>query len=581
MHCQTRLYFCYDEIMQAYSNDQLFKELSALNVVDQEKLSLLSKQAGQETNRLYQLVLDSGLLRDDHLGQLIASILDLPPVILKEIKIENKVLSYLSPNFAKANQIVCFAQTADSISVATSRPWDQALIDKIRIRTGKSPIVFYATPKDLEDTLISYKKDAETLFAQVIDSNVESATKDQRNEPPIIKIIDTLIEFADQKKASDIHIEPIENDSLIRFRIDGVMTDIVTLPGSIHPRLVTRVKVMSRLRTDEHQAAQDGKISWINPQKNAFGNTRIDIRVSIIPATDGEKVVMRLLSEKSRALTLDNLGFSTRDLKKIESAYKKPHGMILSTGPTGSGKTTTMYTIIKLLNKREINISTIEDPVEYDIEGITQIQVNKKTDLTFAKGLRSLVRQDPDVILVGEIRDTETADIAVNAAMTGHLVLSTLHTNDSTTTIPRLIDMGVEPFLISSTINIIIAQRLVRKIHLKCRESIEVEMADLEKSIEPKYLKKLFGDKKTVRIYKGQGCDICHHSGYEDRVGIYEVLTVDEEIRQAIIEKKDAATIREIAIKNGMTTMMQDGLEKVAQGITSFEEVVRVTQEFE
>ena len=290
---------------------------------------------------------------------------------------------------------------------------------------------------------------------------------------------------------------------------------------------------------------------------------------------------MRLLSEQGRKLSLEDLGFASAELEKVKSAYQKPHGMLLSTGPTGSGKTTTMYSILKLLNTREVNISTIEDPVEYNIEGVTQIQVNKKTELTFAKGLRSIVRQDPDIILVGEIRDSETADIAINAAMTGHLVLSTLHTNDAATTIPRLIDMGVEPFLIASTINVIIAQRLVRKIHLPCRESQEITHDELSHIFNKNTVRDFLGSKNKARAYRGRGCPICHQSGYEGRIGLYEVMIIDEEIREAIVAQKDAAEIKKIAVKNGMITMLQDGLEKVRAGMTSIEEVVRVTKDYD
>jgi len=454
-------------------------------------------------------------------------------------------------------------------------------IESIRRKTNKKIILNYSTPKNIQDALLLYQKDATTIFKNIIDENVASAKSNDKVEPPIIKIVDTIIGYAEQKKASDIHIEPLDDISLIRFRIDGMMTDIVRLPDEIHDRIVTRIKVMSKLRTDEHQAAQDGKIQWESPAEDKFTADKLDLRVSVVPTTDGEKIVMRLLSESSRHLSLEDLGFSPNDLNLVKEAYKKPHGMILSTGPTGSGKTTTMYTILKILNSREVNISTIEDPVEYDIEGITQIQVNKKTDLTFAKGLRSLVRQDPDIILVGEIRDSETAHIATNAAMTGHLVLSTLHTNDTTTTIPRLMDMEIEPFIISSTINVIIAQRLVRKIHFKCRRSVEIDVSTLEKAFDKEFIEKSFADKKTIRTYEGAGCDICHHSGYEGRVGIYEVLQVDDAIRKAIIEKKDASTLRKIAISEGMISMAQDGLEKVKQGITTIDEVIRVTQDFD
>lgn len=318
---------------------------------------------------------------------------------------------------------------------------------------------------------------------------------------------------------------------------------------------------------------------------------KLDIRVSIVPITDGEKVVMRLLSERSRQFGLESLGLLGEDLKKVQEAVEKPYGMILAVGPTGCGKTTTLYSILKILNQRDVNISTIEDPVEYDIEGVNQIQVNPKTNLTFAKGLRSIVRQDPDIILVGEIRDEETADIAINSAMTGHLVLSTLHTNDAATTLPRLLDMKIEPFLVASTINIIIAQRLVRKICTKCMVSKEVKPDGLVGTkanaldgveglalIPRELIKKHFGDKETIRVYHGKGCKVCQGTGYSGRVGIFEVLMMDDDIRQAVVARKDSDTIQALAIQKGMTTMLDDGLQKVARGITTIEEVLRVVK---
>jgi type IV pilus assembly protein PilB len=310
-----------------------------------------------------------------------------------------------------------------------------------------------------------------------------------------------------------------------------------------------------------------------------FDTEEVDIRVSVVPITTGENIVMRLLSEKSRQFSLNTLGFSGQSLEKITQSYEKPYGMILSTGPTGSGKTTTMYAILKILNKRDVNIMTIEDPVEYGLEGVNQIQVNTKTDLTFASGLRSILRQDPNIILVGEIRDEETAGIAVNASMTGHLVLSTLHTNDAATAIPRLLDMKIEPFLIASTINSIIGQRLVRTIHVPCRVSEDVQASSLVKYAGSAFIEKLFGRESTVRLYRGKGCSLCHGTGYEGRIGIYEVLIMTEQIRDAVIARKDADAIRNIAIQNGMISMLQDGMEKVKQGITTVEEILRVTKE--
>lgn len=567
--------------MYSYTDKSLYSELLDLELIPKKVLDNLYKNAQKSKKNLFTLISEEGLIPNKNIGQIIASLIGLPFIELSETKIEDQDLNFLSEDFARHNQVIVFGQDNNEIKIAAAQPDNLIMLDAIKKKTHKKLNLSFATAKDISEVILLYHKDASTIFTNIIEESVAHAKSNLKIEPPIIKITDTIIGYADQKKASDIHIEPLEEISLVRFRIDGIMTDIVRLPGDIHDRIVTRIKVMAKLRTDEHQAAQDGKIQWTAPTDSNFSTQKLDLRISIVPTTDGEKIVMRLLSERSRQLSLEDLGFAKDDLEKVKKAYHRPYGMILSTGPTGSGKTTTMYTILKLLNSREVNISTIEDPVEYDIEGVTQIQVNKKTELTFAKGLRSIVRQDPDIILVGEIRDPETAQIATNAAMTGHLVLSTLHTNDSTTTIPRLTDMGTEPFLIASTINVVVAQRLVRTIHMKCRSSEELDIASLDKYFDKTLIKNVFGDKKKVRIYKGQGCDICNHTGYESRIGLFEVLEIDEDIRQAIVEKKDASTIRNIAIKNGMTTMAQDGLEKVKQGLTTVEEVIRVTQEFD
>jgi len=337
---------------------------------------------------------------------------------------------------------------------------------------------------------------------------------------------------------------------------------------------------LSGLRTDEHFAAQDGKLTFrtgIDLPKER--QTRMDVRVSILPTTHGEKVVMRLLSARVRQFSLEDMGFSPEDLVKIKSAYEKPYGMIIASGPTGSGKTTTMYAVLKILNSRDINITTIEDPVEYDMEGVNQIQINPKTGLTFATGLRSIVRQDPNIILVGEIRDSETANIAVNSAMTGHLVLSTMHANDAATTLIRLLDMGVEPFLVASSVNVVVAQRLLRILCGECKKEDQVAITELRKHFPPHLVEKHFGKGQKAAVWLAQGCPVCQHTGYTDRIGIHEVLFVDDDIRQAIIDHKDADTIQEMSVKKGMTTMIEDGLRKVAVGVTSLEEVLRVVKE--
>lgn len=387
----------------------------------------------------------------------------------------------------------------------------------------------------------------------------------------IINLIDGLIEYAHHARASDIHIEPEERRVRVRLRIDGVLHDSFILPKEIHSEIITRIKVLSGLRTDEHQAPQDGRFRLTFKK---LGN--VDIRVSITPTYYGEDAVMRLLSSKGETFTVDSLGFSARDKERIYNSLKRPFGMILSTGPTGSGKTTTLYSFIKILNTPEISIVTIEDPIEYSIQGIDQIQVNPRTGLTFADGLRSILRQDPNVIMVGEIRDEETARIAVNAALTGHLLLSTLHTNDAPTTLPRLLDMKIEPFLIASTVNIALGQRLVRKICADCKVEKQLTPDELKSLAEilPKSINA--GEQK---FHKGTGCIKCNNTGYIGRIGIYEILVMDDDVRAAVVRKASADEIKTIAVKNGMTTMIEDGIQKAMAGITTIEEILRVIHE--
>ncbi len=388
----------------------------------------------------------------------------------------------------------------------------------------------------------------------------------------IINLVDSLMEKAQDSGVSDIHIDPSLHKIRVRFRIDGVLQEIYSFPKEIHGEVISRIKVLSKLRTDEHQATQDGRFRHVFPETNRF----VDVRVSIVPTYHGENCVMRLLSDKSSNYTLENLGFSESDRIKIEKALKQSSGMILATGPTGSGKTTTLYTLIKMITSPEVSIITIEDPIEYAVEEIEQIQVNAKYGLTFANGLRSILRQDPNIIMVGEIRDAETANIAVNTALTGHLLLSTLHTNDAATTLPRLLDMGIEEYLVASTVNIAIGQRLVRKNCQECKEKVEMTSA-LKESLLKMPFGSLIRDEHV--FYKGIGCEKCNGSGFSGRLCINEVLVADDEIREAILQKKSSSEIRTIAMKNGMTTMLQDGFLKVLAGETTVEEILRVIHE--
>lgn len=399
------------------------------------------------------------------------------------------------------------------------------------------------------------------------------------SEVSIINLVNSLIEHAYDSRASDVHIDPEDKKVRVRLRIDGVLHDSFIFPKEIHSEIITRMKVLSGLRTDEHQAAQDGRFRLNFSAEGESGGKNdnvVDIRVSIAPTFYGENAVLRLLAEGVEKFTLDTLGFNKKDKEKVLKAIKKPYGMILSTGPTGSGKTTILYTLIRMLNTPEISIITIEDPIEYAIEGIDQIQVNSRTSLTFANGLKSILRQDPNIIMVGEIRDEETAAIAVNAALTGHLLLSTLHTNDAATTLPRLLDMKVEPFLIASTINIAIGQRLVRKICPDCKIKKHISIDEVKSLSEILPKEDL---SKYENFYQGSGCDKCDNSGYRGRIGIFEVLEIDDDTRDAIVRKADAGEIKELAIKKGMTTMTEDGLQKALDGITTIEEILRVINE--
>ena len=387
----------------------------------------------------------------------------------------------------------------------------------------------------------------------------------------IIRLLDCIIEHAHAVRASDIHFDPFADSLLVRLRVDGVLQESHRLRIGIHHEVISQLKILSGLRTDEHQTAQDGRFRLL------LQNTvSIDVRVSIVPVYYGENAVLRLLSDETEIFTLDKLGFTEANKIKIIAALKKPYGMILATGPTGSGKTTTLYTLVKMLNSKDTSILTIEDPVEYAIEGINQIQVNARTGLTFANGLRSMLRQDPNTIMVGEIRDAETAGLAVNIALTGHLVFSTLHTNDAATTLPRLLDMKVEPYLIASTVNIAIGQRLLRRLCGSCKQEKQLTAAEVS-SLDGYVSKELLSVGTTV--YTSGSCDHCNGTGYTGRVGIHEVLTMTNAIREAVLKTASATTIRDLAMAGGMTSIVEDGFLKVLSGETTVEEVLRMRYE--
>lgn len=555
------------------TQEELKQILVQSSLATENQISDAVSLATETDTNLQEVLVQQQVVTDQQLGEAVAAYLQVPFINLQGININPSVLDLIPLKVAREQLAVAFEASDQSIKLAMNDVKNPYLPELVSIKTGGKPIqVYYATARDIRRVFPYYQKNFQREFDKLLEKGMVT-TADGIDDPPIEKIVDLLIDSAYESKASDVHIEPHDEVSLVRYRVDGVLHDTFRIPKVLHPRIVTRIKVLSRLRTDEHFSAQDGKMF------KEMSLERLDLRISIIPIVEGEKIVMRLLASKTNTLTLDTLGFSEDDLAKVRRGIERPNGMVLATGPTGSGKTTTIYSMLKLLNTRDVNITSIEDPVEYKIEGANQVQVNTKTNLTFAQGLRSLLRQDPNIIFVGEIRDNETAGIAVNAALTGHLVLSTLHTNDAATTIPRMMDMEVEPFLVASTVNVVIAQRLVRKIHQTCRIPEKVDFETLStyfpKESVQDHLKQ--GKSKELLAFRGQGCPACNNTGYSGRIGVYEVLEVTDTLRPLIVAKKDADEIRAAAQKEGMTLMYEDGLKKVAQGLTTIEEILRVT----
>jgi len=553
-------------------DDQLKAILEKNGSVPHDLLESISASVGGEQGTLSKQLIAKHVLTEEQLGKILAETVGVPFVSLAKLSIPPDVFGLVPPRLMLKNKIVAYERAGGVLKVAMSDPRNKSMVDMIAKKSGLKVEIAYATEADIASLVNLNKKALQATIDELLKNEIQRAAATSGDSLPIAKIIDTLINTAYEDRVSDVHIEPTESESLIRFRIDGVLQDVLLMPKAIHDRLITRIKVLSNLRTDEHMSAQDGKMRIAVPEE------QLDIRVSILPVTGGEKVVLRLLSSKSREYSLVSLGMAPEDLVKIERAYSQTYGMILSTGPTGSGKTTSIYAILKVLNTREKNITTIEDPVEYWIKGANQVQVNVKTNLTFADGLRSILRQDPNIIFVGEIRDNETAGIAVNAALTGHLVLSTLHTNDAATAIPRLSDMGVEPFLVASTVRVIIAQRLLRKICDGCKTSREFTMEELLKHFSRDIIAKFFPDGESITTYHGAGCKLCHNTGYKGRLGAFEVLEVSSEIRKLIASKSDAEVINNQAIKEGMRSMLEDAMIKVQKGQTTIEEVIRVTK---
>jgi type IV pilus assembly protein PilB len=549
-------------------------------------------KAAKMNKSFEEALISDGVVNETDLYEKAAEYLRVPYIPLKGKEIKKEILNLIPGPVAGAHQVVAFDKEKNDLKLAMTDPTDIQTVEFLRRKTGLKPKVYITSPSDLKEALRRYHAELEEDLRIVQDISkgeiIGSELKKAAEEVPTVNIVNSILEHAVYEGASDIHIEPGEKELTVRYRIDGILKQVMTLPKNVQSGLIARIKILSNLKIDEHMIPQDGRFKiQIQDEKLAF-------RVSIIPVYDGEKIVMRLLHEGAKPLTLDQLGLLDNPRKLVEEAIKKPYGMILVTGPTGSGKTTTLYSILGILNQPNVNISTIEDPIEYRISGVNQSQINTKVGFTFATGLRAFLRQDPNIIMVGEIRDQETAEIAIHAAMTGHLVLSTLHTNDAPTTLPRLVDMGVPPFLVAYTTNIVMAQRLVRKICAFCKKEYyldKIAANELAKVFDVKKISALFkknipknykdegNEVEKIAFYKGGGCNRCGQTGYKGRVGIYEILEIDDELTKMINTHATADDIKNYARVHNMITMLEDGLVKAKIGITTIAEVLRVTKE--
>ncbi len=555
------------------TEEKLEKLLVGGKLIKPREFELAKEKAKAEKWSIPDAVVELGFTTDPQMGKLIADELKVEFVDLTKESIEHAVLTLLPESVSEGQATVAFRRDQEGVWLATSHPENYEFFKLVEKRLMTPLRIVYATGLGLQEALKAYQKDVLEQI-QLLLQQMKHNPQDQ----DVVKLVQLIMASAYEYRASDVHIEPEKDEAIVRFRIDGNMHEMLRYPIVTHEKVVFRIKILSRLRTDEHAQAQDGRFEM------RFTGSTLNLRVSILPITHGENVVMRLLSERFQKLRLEDLGFSPKDLLKVKRAAEMPHGMILAAGPTGSGKTTSLYAIIHILNQPDVNVTTIEDPVEYDIRGVRQIQVNTRTNLTFDAGLRSIVRQDPDVIMVGEIRDAETASIAVNAALTGHLLLSTLHANDAATVFPRLFEMNVEPFLIASSVNVIIAQRLVRRICPNCKDSYklteeEIDAIERDKGLHEalKRQSKLM-DIKKMKFSYGKGCHACNNIGFQGRMGIYEIMEITEELRPLIVNKASSDEIRKKAVELGMSIMIEDGIEKVFKGDTTIGEIIRATK---
>lgn len=573
------------------SQEHLTKAMLASKTLTSAEVKDLKEKLKSEKTSLEEYLIKQHVVTEDVLYEMVANHLKLPYIDLKNVTIRKDILLAIPEPIAESHEVIAFDKDDNGVKVATTDPDDLQTFEFLEKSLQSKLLIHLTSPVSFREAFKQYHQSLKAEFAKLTgDSEKKDETKEGNlqelaEDLPVVRIVDTLLEYAIFERASDIHIEPTESQVLVRYRVDGILKDVMTLPKNVQPGLVARIKILSNLKLDEHRLPQDGRF------KIKTKEYEVSFRVSIIPVFDGEKIVMRLLQESGQVLTLEQLGLQKQPLEVLKRNISKPHGMILVTGPTGSGKTTTLYSVMNVLNTPDVNISTVEDPIEYRMPRINQSQVNPRIGFTFAGGLRALLRQDPNIIMVGEIRDSETAEIAIHAAMTGHLVLSTLHTNDAVGTLPRLLDMGIAPFLVASTTNIIIAQRLVRKICQNCITSYQLSaknVDDLAKQLDlPALLKTLVKtgaitsnqNMENLLFFRGKGCKQCSQEGYKGRLGIYEIFEITPTVSELILNRASSAELKKAALTQGMLSLLEDGFIKAKNGITTIEEILRVTKD--
>lgn len=565
--------------MISIPNQQLKDIVLKEGLLDAAAFDVIVEEADRLKQNIAFTLVSKNILTESYLYQILSKYLNIKLADLQNKTIDESVLRLLPETVSRQKRTIAFSREADgSISVAFENPMDLETIEFLEQYLKVKVKVYLANEVDLNKGFAIYSKKLVEDFKKIIDDNIGVSIRsgkkgeDAAGEVPIVAIVDNIVAYALSLHASDIHMEIFEDMVLVRYRIDGVLHEMMKIPKAVHSAIVARIKILSALKIDEHYKPQDGRFRY------KIGADEIDIRVAIMPTFSGEKIVMRLLTSATRPLSLQEVGMLEETEKIVLENIKKSFGMILVCGPTGSGKTTTLYSILNLLNRPEVNIATIEDPIEYNIKYVNQTQINPAAGITFASGLRAFLRQDPNIIFVGEIRDDETADIATQAALTGHLVLSSLHTNDAPTAVPRFLDMNVPPFLVSATLNAVIAQRLVRKICMDCIHTVELD-PDLVMAVKVQ-LKNLGIDRDynpPSMVYSGKGCPSCNYTGYSGRIAIFEVLNVTEEIRNVIISPTFSVDkMKAVARGQGMITMFEDGIRKVEKGMTTIEELLRV-----